>query len=173
LDRRSLQDLCDEYTPRLAVFFARNAVASHEVADLVQECFLVLCRRHEAVLGGKAGPFLYGIARNLLMAHRRKSHDAAARMAQLAQDAAHSHAASSADTPHNLAAQQEQTGKLLTAVERLPDHQKEVIRLVHFQGLSRAEAAREMGVTRQTLHVHEQRALETLRMAVQSSAVGS
>jgi len=153
-------------TPRLAALFRRNAVASHEIADLVQECFVVLCRRHEAVLGGKAGPFLYGIARNLLMAHRRKSHDAAARRAQLAQETAYSHAASPGDTPYTLAAQQEQTKKLLAAVERLPDRQKEAIRLVHFEGMSRAEAARQMGVTLQNLHGHELRALGKLRMAL-------
>ena len=163
MDRHILQALCVEYTPRLAAFFRRNAVASDEIADLVQECFVVLCRRHAAILDGKVGPFLYGIARKLLMAHRRKSREAAARLVRLTQESTHSHAASSADTPDNLAAQQEGIGKLLTAIEKLPERQKQVIRLVHFQGLSRAEAAKTAGIAERTIRYVEKRAIEQLR----------
>ncbi|MCX5769223.1 MAG: sigma-70 family RNA polymerase sigma factor [Candidatus Hydrogenedentes bacterium] len=163
MDKARLQDLCKQYSPRLAAFFQRNAVPSSEVADLVQECFVVLCRRHDSVSDRKAGQFLYGIARNLLMAHRRKANRAAAQLACFTRESAHSNMAAPADNPRDRAAQQMENEKLLAAVENLADRQKKVIRLVYFKNLSRAEAAREMGVTWQTLHIHEQVALERLR----------
>ena len=130
---------------------------------VLPECFVILCRRHETVPDGKAGPFLFGTARKVLMAHRRKLRHAALMLARLMSETVQSKTSACEVTPRDLIDKSMRAETLLAAIDSLSDRQKEALRLVHFQNLSRAEAARKMAIKWQTLHVHEQVALERLR----------
>ncbi len=97
------------------------------------------------------------------MAYRRKSRQPSIQAARFVQETGDLTAAAAPQTPRDLAAVHIIAETVLSAVETLSERQKQAIRLIYFQGLSRAEASRRMGITWQTLQLHEQVALKKLR----------
>jgi len=160
--QRSLHDFCKEYAAPLSRFFFSRGIPAYDVEDLVQESFMVLLANRSRIQDGKGKAFLFGIASRVLMAYRRKTlldrlrrrDGDGVTVAQSGETMASAEAA---------AVQNEQAALLETAVSQLSPRMQQVVRLVYFEGKSRAEAARMMGVARQAVHVMERRALTRLR----------
>jgi len=136
-------------------YFRRRAPADHE--DLVTEVFLVAWRRREDV-PREPLPWLYGVARKVLANHRR----AGDRRAALTERAA-AHAATAAP---DLAEAVGLRADLARALAALPDHDRELVLLVAWEGLTLAEAAAALGCRRGAAAVRLHRARRRLHTAL-------
>lgn len=105
--------------------------------DVVQETFLRLCNQRRGDVEQHLTEWLYRVCRNQAFDVRRKE----SRMSTLSED----HHASSTDASASPAAtmeRQDELGRVLGCLTRLPDKQQEVLRLKFQHGLSYQEIAR-------------------------------
>jgi RNA polymerase sigma-70 factor, ECF subfamily len=143
----------DEYTSIYAYVYRRLHYAASEVPDVVAEVFSVAWRRlDELPQGGEARLWLYGLARHLLLNHRRGSRRRLRLLARLRGEASSGVTVSVAADPAD--------AWLAAAIERLPDAYREALRLVSWEGCSHAEAAQILGcsVNAVALRLHKAKA---------------
>ena len=117
--------------------YCRRRVSADRVEDLVAETFLVAWRRIDDVPDGEAGlPWLYRVAYRSVGRHWRST----SRRRRL-----DNKLAALPDpptlTPEDAAVHGEQTRRVLEAAARLNDRDAEILRLLSWEHLSRAEIA--------------------------------
>jgi len=147
-------------------FVARRVSDPHLAADLTAEVFLAAIDAAPQYCPdrGAPGAWLYGIARNVVAAERRRN-------------ARERHAARRIEgrrllEPDDIARMQEridaaaQARALLPAIDTLPDGERAVLELVALDELSVAEAAAVLGVRPVTARVRLHRARTTLRRQI-------
>lgn len=122
----------------------RNA---SDLPDLRQEVYArVLEAAHERIPDNPEN-FLFVCARNLLINIVRREQivpmDTFADLDTLG-------IASGAPEPDDLVIEREESRRLSAALEKLPARTREAIKLAYFEGLSRTDIARRMGITHQT-----------------------
>jgi RNA polymerase sigma factor (sigma-70 family) len=123
------------------------------VADLVAEVFVVALRRQDAIpVPPQDRPWLYGVARRVLLDHQRRRSRRIRLEARLRARAALSAARSGDDEPSLL--------RVRAAMEQLRPADREALQLVAWDGLSHAEAAQVLGCTANAvaLRVHKAKA---------------
>ena len=103
--------------------------------DVAAETFLIAWRRLD-VVPADALPWLYGVARRTLANHRRGVRRRRALISELSDST--SHVFASSEIADSLA---ERSG-VVAALKRLPERDREVLRLVAWEGLDRTQAAR-------------------------------
>jgi RNA polymerase sigma factor (sigma-70 family) len=156
-DAGAFRELYDRYAKRIHAFHLRRTRDAEAAYDLTAETFaqawLVRARfRDEA--GGSAGPWLFGIARNvLLMSVRRGSLERGAieRLGMLA-------ASESAAVP-----EQAWIEDLDDAMAALPDGQSAAVRLRVLDDLAYDQVAAALGTSPQAARVRVHRGLTALR----------
>ncbi len=168
MDGSEFHQLCKEHAQALYAFFLANGIGHHDAQDLVQQSLVTLWKEQARVLDGKAKPFLFGIARRLVMAHWRK---ATARKRQIdlhreVVDAAHGDGAEAQAVDTDLL-ERERAERLVDAVDQLPARMAQVVRLIHFQERTPAEAAQALGISRKAVYEAHQRAMKRLRALIQ------
>jgi RNA polymerase sigma-70 factor (ECF subfamily) len=154
-DARAFRELYDRYADRVLGYHlrrSRDEDAAHELtAETFAQAWLARARfRDEA--GGSAAPWLFGIARNVLLAsvRRRRVEEAARqRLGVLAGPAAE---------PDDTWLE-----GLDEALDELPESQREAIRLRVIDDLAYADVARELGTTPAAARVRVHRGLSLLR----------
>lgn len=148
-------DLMIEIGPELLNYFERRV--GEAGADLLAELMTIAWRRCSDIPAEheESRMWLYGIARNLL----RNDARAAVRQARLADALRDS--ASNGTSPD--AAEQH---AIRDAVQRLEPDLAEIVTLVHWEGLTIAEAGRLQGIPASTARGRYQRAKEALRIAL-------
>jgi RNA polymerase sigma-70 factor, ECF subfamily len=144
------ESLFEAHYARVLAYALRRADAA-VAEDVAAETFLVAWRRLEAV-PADALPWLYGVARKTLANHRRGTRRGAALAAKLSQPAAR--VASPDEIPDRLA----ERSTIVAALERLSERDREVLRLVAWEGLDRARAARAAGCSEKAFAVRLHRA---------------
>jgi RNA polymerase sigma factor (sigma-70 family) len=155
-DAGAFRELYDRYADRVHGYHLRRCRdddAAHELtAETFAQAWLVRARfRDEA--GGSAGPWLFGIARNVLFSSvRRRRVEAAARerMGMLVSPAA----AAPDDT---------WLEGLDEALDELPESQRDAIRLRVIDDLAYDDVARQLGTTPAAARVRVHRGLSQLR----------
>ena len=137
--------------------YALRRAAAADVDDVVAETFLVAWRRFDDVPADPR-PWLLAVARRVLANRARSDRRVVSLSARLAQVAASGHASSTEDgtvvTEMRLA--------VLAALERLPEKEREAMRLLAWDRLSSADAATVLGCSRATLAVRAHRARRKL-----------
>jgi len=138
-------------------FFLRRVENPEDAADLVGATFEALWMRASDLPKDRveARMWLFGIARNVLLAHRRTSGNTE-RLSQLLKE---QNAAASGTDPHEIL-------DLRHAVRSLPGPKRELILLVHGDGFSLAEAASLLGLNPSTVRSRYAVALAELRTSV-------
>jgi RNA polymerase sigma-70 factor (ECF subfamily) len=136
--------------------FAMRRVSGREVAEeVVADTFAVAWRRRDCIPDDPL-PWLYAIAANVIAGQyrsTRRSHDLGARLAHEARaDALGS------DPAESLALRD----AFATAFAQLEDHEREVLRLVAWDGLDVREAAQVLGCSRGAFRVRLHRARRRL-----------
>ncbi len=161
MDSREFHRTCKEHAQALYAFFLANGVDHHHAQDLVQRSLVTLWEKQGRVLDGKAKPFLFGIARRLVMAHWReaKARNKLMDVHHEAMDAVHGSSAEGKPLDTDLLERAEEIRRL---VDQLPDHLAQTVGLVYFEGKTQAEAARILGVRRQRVHDYLKEALDKL-----------
>ena len=133
--------------------------------DIAAETFLVAWRRPTAIPQDPrfVRPWLYGVARKVLSNAERSSRRAGLLAAHLQdQHSAPDHVRDLADS----VAGQMQLGQ---AMQRLPERDQEVLRLIGWEELDISEAALVMGCTRAAMAVRLHRARRRLALALQTT----
>jgi RNA polymerase sigma factor (sigma-70 family) len=164
-----LAALCAEHAVYLQRFLLSRGAKRGDVEDLLQQVFAVYWEKRAKVLPDKAAAFLTGIARNVLLAHKRKSHTR--------ERFEEEHRSAIGDLVHSAPVsaeqglvQRERRQGLLRLMEQLTPRMAQVVRMLYLEERTRAEVAQLLGITRQTLHSAERRALHRLGELLRDAA---
>lgn len=156
-----LAAVCRTHGPFLQRFLLARGACPVDVEDIVQQVFTVFWEKRRAVPADKVPAFLCGIARNTLLAHKRK-HQTRRSLEEgnpgAIADALHCEVPS----PEIPLLQQERRQELARLVDRLPPRTARIIRMLYLEEGTRSEVAQALGIGRQTLCGAERRALTRL-----------
>lgn len=144
-----------EHHARLLAFTMRRLSGREAAEDVVADTFAVAWRRRDCI-PDRPLPWLYAIATNVIADQyrtTRRRHDLGARLAH----EAHAEAPSS-DPAESLALRD----AFATAFTRLEEHEREVLRLVAWDGLAVGEAAQVLGCSQGAFRVRLHRARRKL-----------
>lgn len=162
---RRFTDLYDAYYPRVFAY-AVSRVGRQAAEDVASETFAVAWRRLGDIPGAEL-PWLFGVARNIVRDEFRADTRRTAMAAQM-----RSWAETQADAD-DVADHVVARVAVLRALATLSEHDREVVTLVAWHGLSSAEAARVMACSRATFFVRLHRARRRLERAVAGEEDGS
>ena len=152
-DARAGEEVYDLLAPRLNAFLVRRTRAPELAADLTQETFLRMHRsRSHFARGTDVATWAFTIARRLSIDEHRKTRQPI------------ENERSPPEPPDVLAGRQRLGGRILAELARLPEGQREAFELLHFEGLSTAEAATILGVTRVAIKLRVYKACRALRL---------
>ncbi|MBO9578068.1 MAG: sigma-70 family RNA polymerase sigma factor [Microbacteriaceae bacterium] len=153
-----------EAAPVLLAYFLRRVAVAEDAADLVSETLAAVWKARRRMPGDAeaARMWCFGVARNVLLHHRRGGGRRDALIDRLR--GAISFAPPPVVTEDALAVRE--------AVAALPDGLPELVRLVHWDGFTVAEAAELLGIPASTARSQHARAKSLLRdsLAERSSA---
>jgi RNA polymerase sigma-70 factor (ECF subfamily) len=160
-DPQALAELYDRYG-RLAYSLILRVVRDTGVAeDLVQETFMRVWNRAQGLDAqkGSVGPWLLAVARNRAIDYLRS---AGGRERNAMEFEETDHPALYVDMEQDILSS-DNARRVKTAVQRLTPHQREVIELAYFEGLSQTEMAERMGQPLGTVKTWVRAALKNLR----------
>jgi RNA polymerase sigma factor (sigma-70 family) len=136
--------------------FALRRIDPQAAEEVANETFAVCWRRLDAVPDPPL-PWLYGVARNCLANHRRDRRRNE-RRERAAWGAARDPDAGGRDPAERFA----ERDAILRALTALPEHDREALRLVAWEGLAVADAARAAGISRAAFAMRLHRARRRL-----------
>lgn len=138
----------------LLAYAVRRVADPADAADVVAETYLVAWRRLDDVpAGDEARPWLFGVARRVLANHYRGER----RRVALA-DRLRDHLVEEVVPAFEIA----EESPVVRAMQRLPQDDQELLRLVAWEDLARDEIAVVMGLSRATVRVRLHRARKRL-----------
>lgn len=150
-------------------FFQARLGPSADVEDLLQDLYLKVVAVDPAAEVREPRAYLYRLASNLMMDRWRSGRRSAARDAAW-RDVAHvagpTEDLDDAPSAEAVVAGRERLARLMTALERLPEKTRTIFRLHKFEGLSYAEVAAKLGVSKSTVEKHMMDALKVLAAKV-------
>lgn len=168
-DAEAFESFYREHVDAVLRYATRRTDDPHDAADLVAEVFLAAIHSADSYreeLGSPIG-WLYGIARNLAAAERRRAArawDAETRISGhrlLDQD-------DIARIEERIDAERS-TRSLLNHIAQLPDSQREVLELIAIDGLSTAQTASVLGISTVAARVRLHRARSTLQTLLRAA----
>lgn len=145
------------YRQALLKFFNRRMPPGSDREDLVQEVFLKMAKRQDLQTVRDAESYLFHAAGNVLRDWRR-------RQITHASDR-HDPLTDSLDvglTPERVLLGKEALESMLEALAGLPERTRIIFVLYHFEQLSHAQIARELGIAVRTIEDHMSRANRSL-----------
>ena len=152
-DREAYGALLMDVTPSIVGFLHQRIVDPHEREDVVQDTLMALHRaRHTYDPSRPFEPWLFAIARHVLVDHFRRRGVRAAR--EVLVDV----------FPERGGEARSDGPRLEDALERLPASQREAFEMLKLEGLSVVVAAARAGTTTGALKVRAHRAYKTLRV---------
>jgi RNA polymerase sigma-70 factor (ECF subfamily) len=164
-DDAAFSELYDLLAPRLSSFVSRRVREAARTEDLVQQTFLQMhCARRHFVRGADVTPWAFAIARRLMIDAARKGG-----REFLGDDV---DGAEEPEAPAQFVASDRIVGRreVMRRVEQklsaVPGAQRTAFELVHFDGLTTAEAAQVLGTTVMAVKLRVHRANEALRAAI-------
>jgi RNA polymerase sigma-70 factor, ECF subfamily len=167
-DGTAFAGLYDAYAPRVRRFLRHQLGDADLAEELLQRTFIkmieALPRYHAR--GLPFGAWVFRIARNVAIDHRRTAH------ATVSLDAALDRA-SDTDDPVAAAERHQDRAALRAAMDSLPADQREVLLWRFFAGLSPAETAVLMGRSNGAVRILQHRALTSLRGRLDPAIVGA
>lgn len=148
--------LVEQFTPGLLAYFLRRVDTPADAADLLSDTLLVLWRKARDVPheDSEARMWMYGVARQVLLTHKRAHSRRSALHDRLRSELA---AQPTPDTADREAAE------LHAALAQLDPTDREILRLVHWDGFSQADAARLLHLPEGTVRSRHLRARRRLR----------
>ncbi|MFO0611507.1 MAG: RNA polymerase sigma factor [Polyangiaceae bacterium] len=157
--------LFDRYHADVRQFLLRSAPRSADVDDLVQETFLTVARAAASYDGrDRAGPFIVGVAAQLLRRKRRSF----ARLRAMLENLGRAPVEAARD-PEESAVATAEGARLQAAMDRLSEDRRIVLVMVEWNGMGGVEVAKALDVPVGTVwrRLHEARA--ELKKALQSN----
>lgn len=143
LDAAAVDAAFDAFSPRLNGFLCRSGASPEVAEELVQETFVRLVRHAPRLADDtRLGAWLFTVARNLWVSHRRWAWLDGTRLLELAWGPS-----TPAATPAEAVAASQAAARVEREVARLPDGLRAVFLLVVGEGMEPAEAASVLGIT--------------------------
>jgi RNA polymerase sigma-70 factor (ECF subfamily) len=141
----------------LRVYLQQRFPEAGDVDDLVQESYvrLIAARRKKTIASAKA--YLFAVARNVALSMFRRPRVFADH--PLSDPQVLNMADEAGDVVRFVALRQE-TAILLDAIDALPARCREIFILIKLQGFSHQQAADQLGLSVQTIHVQVMRGLQ-------------
>ena len=160
----ALLQLFDDHHLPLFRFAYRLTGSVADAEDIAQECFLTLLRPECSYDPGRTSvrTYLFGVVRNQSLKQRRKSDSAS----QNGLDARHER------SPESQALRTELEEVVARAVTQLPETQREVLILAHYEQMPLAEIARVMALELGAVKSRLQRARASLKETLAAYAQG-
>ncbi len=156
-------DLYDELAPRLYRFALRWTRSRSAAEDVVQQTLLQIHRaRHRFVRGAAVIPWAYAIARRLLIDLGRRG----VREELRADDIHDPEEPTTAPSPEEALHGKRMEAEARRDLALLPSGWREAFELLKFEGLSAAETAEVLGITRGMVKIRAHRATAALREAM-------
>jgi RNA polymerase sigma-70 factor, ECF subfamily len=169
-DEAAFVELYDELAPRLYRLALRWTRSPSAAEDTVQQTLLQMhAARHRFVRGGAVVPWAYAIARRLLIDLGRRG----AREELRANDARDPEEPATAPSPDDALHHRRVEAEARRDYAALPSGWREAFELVKFEGLSVAESADVLGITRGMVKARAHRATAALREAIARRLRGS
>jgi RNA polymerase sigma-70 factor (ECF subfamily) len=155
MDEAAFLKLFDDHHLPIFRFAYRLTGSLADAEDIVQECFLELLRPTCSYDPGRTPvrTYLFGIARNQALKRRRKDRSAGDRRVEERQER----------SPENEALRMEVEEAITAAVMQLPENQRAVLILAHYEQLPLAEIARVMEIEVAAVKSRLQRARASLK----------
>ena len=169
-DAEAFESFYREHVDAVLRYATRRTDDPHDAADLVADVFLAAIRSAEGYrpeLGSPIG-WLYGIARNLVAAERRRAARAFAAEAEIA-----GHRLLDQDDIARIEERidaERSSRSLLERIADLPESQRAVLELTAIDGLTPAEAAKVLGISTVAARVRLHRARRALVSETESEA---
>lgn len=156
--RARFTDLYGAQYRKVLGYVQRRVDTLSTAQDLTEEIFLVAWRKLDAIPeGSEAEYWLYGVARNVVSAHQRKTRNRSRIFARwFPRDRR------APDTPEDLVVRSEAVQALFDALARLPERDRELIRLAYWEELPHDAIAGLLGLTRGNVDVRLHRAIRRL-----------
>jgi len=162
-DEAAFVELYDELAPRLHRFALRWTRSRSAAEDTVQQTLLQIhAARHRIVRGSAVVPWAYAIARRLLIDLGRRR----VREELRADDVCDPEEPTAAPSPEEALHRRRAEAQARRDLASLPSGWREAFELVKFEGLSVAETAEVLGVTRGMVKIRAHRATVALREAM-------
>ena len=162
-DEAAFVDLYDELAPRLYRFALRWTRSRSAAEDTVQQTLLQIhAARDRFVRGGAVVPWAYAITRRLLIDLGRRE----AREELRADDVRDSGEPTPALSPDEALHRMRVAAEARRDLALLPSAWRDPFELVKFEGLSVAETAEVLGITRGMVKIRTHRATTALRKAM-------
>lgn len=159
--RNGFEALYREYERAVHAYCLRRTTRE-EAADATSEVFVAAFRRLDDVPDrDEALPWLYGVARNVLANRARSLRRRSRLMARAA-----SHHEATVPGPEPLVVRNEEHQELLRALSKLPEKDREILRLVEWEGLSREQVATMFFVSRAAIDKRISRAYKKMARAL-------
>lgn len=169
-DEAAFVDLYDELAPRLFRFAVRWTRSRSAAEDAVQQTLLQIhAFRHRFVRGAAVMPWAYAIARRLLIDVSRR----VVREELRAHDVRDPEEPTTAPSPEEALHRRRVEAEAQRDLASLPPGWREAFELVKFEGLSVAETAEVLGITRGMVKIRTHRATVALRAALARRLHGS
>lgn len=162
VSREQLRSLQKQHGHSLLAYFLRRVEPPEDAAALLNELLVIVWRKASAMPADpeQVRMWMFGIARNLVSTHRRSSRRRAALAERLRETIAIRPPEPTDDRVQRVRA----------AVEALPDAQRELVRLVHWDGFTLVEAATITGVSASTARSRYQLARRRLAKQLDANA---
>lgn len=160
-----LVDLYLRHAAELRSFLTARLRCEQTAADLTQEVFVRLLGQEAAAIANPLA-LAYRIARNLLVDHHRGRRPDSGDGDEPCFD----EMTGSAPDPQDVAAARQRLDRLESAIARLPPQCRRAFVLNRLEGLSQAQVAERMGISRQVVERHIAKALVLLREQVDGRA---
>ena len=162
MDENEFEQLYADHWREVLGYALRRTGSPSDAADVASEVFLVVWRRRDEVPGRTDfRPWLFGVARNVLLNHRRGERRRERLGALLLSAVGEQHP----DTA-DVVVDRDQHQVLIAAVGGLPEPDRELVTLVSWEGLSPAEAAVALQMNPVTARVRLHRARKRLRASL-------
>lgn len=144
---------------QLKAYLRDQFPAERDIDDVVQESFVRLCKARATTHIRSVKAFLFRVARNVALDRRRREQ---VRVEIASGDGGTPDVVDDrADVAASIRAN-EKVRLLTEALARLPDRAQEVVILCKIEGVSHAEAADRLGISKRTVDEHVRRGIQRL-----------
>ncbi len=147
---------CDTRADLLA-YIVRRSSSPEDAADVLAEIYLIAWQKLDAIpMGEQARPWLFGVARNLLLRGSTRYHAANALVERLSREIRNVH-------PVHWPVEDRRYEALRAALKALPEVDREIMTLTAWEGLTPKQIARVMDMSANTVRVRLHRARSRLQ----------
>jgi RNA polymerase sigma factor (sigma-70 family) len=158
--RETFERLYREHAGRVKAYGLRRVGSEAAADEVVSDVFLVAWRRLDSIRDDPL-PWLLGVARNAIANRHRSERRTTALQARIADTERAPVAAPPG--PDDLLGSDD---RVVRALAKLPEHDRELLMLIAWEGLEPAQLARVLGISRGTANVRLHRARRRLATAL-------